>query len=501
MSIAASVAAGIAISCVALAEPLIVEVKTGESLVAVRDKVRALPDEVRRRGVEVVLAPGEYCLPEGILLSSADSGVSESAPVVWKAATPGTVRIVGARQIPQSAFACVTNAALLSLLPEEGRGKVYVADLSEMFSQKIPPFSIRDAGGGNGYLPAPPSVFVDGRHGTLAQWPNAGQWCAFSNRVDCGTKVSGPRYKGGAFVFSNPRLRRWDFSKGVWIGGYFTHDWASWAAPAVSWGTENGTNDVVRIDPEATVCYGVMRGTWGRRERRFRAFNLFEELDEKGEWWLDREKKLLYVVPRRGCIAEGTDIRVVASEAPLIACNGVMNIHFHGLEFAYSYGMLADVKGSDGVVFSECRFRCTSAGGVSVSGRRCGVVRCEIAQCGRFGISVDGGDRRTLASSGNIVEGCRIHDFGIFQRTYAPGISVSGGSVGVTVRGNEIFDAPHSAVIYGGNDHLFESNDVHHVCLETGDAGAFYTGRDWTTQGTVLRYNYIHDLGSGTTNR
>jgi hypothetical protein len=35
------------------------------------------------------------------------------------------------------------------------------------------------------------------------------------------------------------------------------------------------------------------------------------------------------------------------------------------------------------------------------------------------------------------------------------------------------------------------------VVLETGDAGAFYSGRDWTTQGNVLRHNYIHDLGSG----
>jgi hypothetical protein len=33
--------------------------------------------------------------------------------------------------------------------------------------------------------------------------------------------------------------------------------------------------------------------------------------------------------------------------------------------------------------------------------------------------------------------------------------------------------------------------------METGDAGAFYTGRDWTSQGNVLRHNYIHDLGGG----
>jgi hypothetical protein len=32
------------------------------------------------------------------------------------------------------------------------------------------------------------------------------------------------------------------------------------------------------------------------------------------------------------------------------------------------------------------------------------------------------------------------------------------------------------------------------VCTETGDAGAFYIGRDWSQRGSVVRYNYFHDL-------
>jgi len=33
--------------------------------------------------------------------------------------------------------------------------------------------------------------------------------------------------------------------------------------------------------------------------------------------------------------------------------------------------------------------------------------------------------------------------------------------------------------------------------MEPGDVGAFYTGRDWTSQGNVLRHNYIHDIAGG----
>ncbi len=495
-----SVATAIAISAFGdiVEEPFRVDVKSGESLVAVRDRVRALPEDVRRRGVEVVLEPGSYFLTDGLSLSAADGGLSEAHPVTWRAGEPGAVRLVGAKRIRPSTFSQVKDPALLARLPEEAHGKVFSVNLSKIFPGKAPPFSIRSSGGPNGYQPAPPIVFVDGRHGVLAQWPNGGNWCEFSRRVDTGRNVKGSTFKGGAFVFSDPRLKRWDFSKGVWLSGYFTHDWASWAAPAVSWGAENGTNDVVRISPDAAVPYGVMGRTWGRKERRFRAFNLFEELDEDGEWWLDRESKTLYVMPTGGRVSDDTDIRIVDADKPLLRVKDAKNLRFEGIEFAYCYGTIASVDKCEGVEFSGCRFLNTASRGIVVDGLRCRVSGCEVANCGLAGVSVTGGNRKKLTPSGNVVENCRIHDFGVFQRTYAPGINVSYASVGAVVRGNEIFDAPHSAVLFGGNENLFESNNVHHVLFETGDAGAFYTGRDWTTQGNVLRYNYVHDLGGGT---
>jgi hypothetical protein len=58
-----------------------------------------------------------------------------------------------------------------------------------------------------------------------------------------------------------------------------------------------------------------------------------------------------------------------------------------------------------------------------------------------------------------------------------------------------MYDSPHTAILLSGNDHWIEFNEIHHVCTETGDAGAFYMGRDLTQRGTVIRYNYFHDLG------
>jgi len=59
---------------------------------------------------------------------------------------------------------------------------------------------------------------------------------------------------------------------------------------------------------------------------------------------------------------------------------------------------------------------------------------------------------------------------------------------------NLIHDAPHTAIMLRGNEHLIEFNKIHNVCYETGDVGAFYMGRDWTMRGNVIRYNFFHHI-------
>ena len=75
---------------------------------------------------------------------------------------------------------------------------------------------------------------------------------------------------------------------------------------------------------------------------------------------------------------------------------------------------------------------------------------------------------------------------------YRSGISVQG--VGNRAVHNLIHDAPHIGIVFGGNDHLIEFNEIHHVCLESNDAGAIYTGRNWTMRGNMIRYNYLHEI-------
>jgi len=110
------------------------------------------------------------------------------------------------------------------------------------------------------------------------------------------------------------------------------------------------------------------------------------------------------------------------------------------------------------------------------------------------GLSIIGGDRKTLTPGRHQALNNHIWRFSQHQLTWAFGISFGG--VGCRAAHNLIHDAPHQAVLLGGNDHVFEFNEVHHVCTECDDCGALNKGGNPSCRGNVIRFNYFHDLGS-----
>ncbi|WP_162275969.1 right-handed parallel beta-helix repeat-containing protein [Roseimaritima ulvae] len=442
--------------------------------------------------VTVHVANGVYPLDTSFALGSDDSGTAES-PIEYRSVEPGGAHLRGGITLQPSGFQAVSDAAVLERLDPAVRRHVRVYDLSEAMPESIPDFKVAFRG-----KPRGPWLYVDGQPMTLARWPNRdaaeGGWAGFTKALDTGLPDPGSddpakrKAHPGSFEFKDPRPARWNLDKGVWLQGYWTHDWSDEVIRVASYDADRHA-----ITLAAPHNYGIMGGTWGAAKRRFFALNSLDELDAAGEWYLDRSGKRLYFYPPAAL--DNASIVLATVTDPLLKLSSVQHVTFSGFAIEYGHGNGVQVKESQHVQIVDCVVANLGGSGMSVNGSQNRIQGCELYNLGTSGLSLSGGDRKSLTPANNQAINNHIHHYGFFQRTYAPGIGVSG--CGQVVRNNCIHDAPHNAILYGGNEHLFERNEIYRVVMETGDSGAFYTGRDWTSQGNVLRHNYIHDLGGG----
>jgi len=445
-------------------------------------KGKAFPEN----GVAVELT-GTFSLPaDTFVLEAEDGGLGAGAPVVYRASKNGAL-FVGGHTLPAAGFQKVADAATLARLPEAARGKVVSFDLKSVGLTALAPLPDKFSGWRE------MEVFSGGKALRLARWPNAG-WTEIAKVIDRGVKPVDKAtgewefgVKGGTFEYAEDAPSRWNVEKGIWMNGFWCHDWA------------NETLKIGAIDKErkqitsaAIHTYGIGNSSkWHTAKRRYYVFNLLEELDSPGEWYVDREACVLYLYPDGSGLG---DVVLAVQKKPLFQISKASHVRVDGLTFQYSTGNAVSVSGCEDVVLQNLRVSNITTDGVGVNGgKNCGVDRCEVFDVGGTCVSVTGGDRKSLTACGHFVTNCRLHHSGRLQRTQ--GKCLNFGGVGIRVAHNLIYDAPYIAVTYGGNENLFEYNEVHSAMMESGDGGGLYTGRHWCSQGNVLRYNYFHHFG------
>lgn len=435
-----------------------------------RSAVRALKKAgtLPKGGVIVRIRGGVYPRQTTFELTAADSGTKD-APIVYRAYKDEEVLLTGGKEVTE--FTPVTDPAVLGRLDEAARGKVLQADLR---AQGIDDFGeMRVRGFGQPIRVAGLELFFNDEPMTLARWPNDG-WAKIAD-VPAGQK-------GGKFTYEGDRPKRWGDTDDIWVHGYWTHDWADSYVKVKSIDTE--AREIATEAPHGV--YGYAAG------KRYRVLNVLEELDEPGEWYLDRKTGVLYFWPLSP-IEEGKAFVSIVEE-PLVSMQETSYVTLRGLTIEYVRGTAVEIRGGTHNLVAGCTFRNIGNGAVNIrGGTENGVVACDISETGDGAIILEGGDRKTLTPAGNYADNNHIHHYGRWDRTYRPAVLISG--VGNRISHNLMHDAPHSAILLHGNDHLIEFNEIHHVCMETDDAGAFYLGRDFTERGNIVRYNYFHHLG------
>lgn len=434
------------------------------SLAGARERVREVKGTHPGESVIVEFAAGLYPISAAVEFREEDSGTAD-APIVYRAAAGAEVRLTGGRAV--AGWRAVTNPAVLARLPEAARPHVRVADLAGQEGiADLGTLAVR--GFGEGSPAAEAELFFADEPMQLARWPNEG--FRGVEAVEGAVRVKVDTDRGA----------RWADEADPWVFAYWHHDWADLHEPLA--GVDADARVLVRTDA-VTPRYGLTPD-----RARWYAYNLLSELDQPGEYYLDRAAKHLYFWPPR------PDGRTTLSQTEaLIRARDLVHVTFQGFTLEACRGTAVSIEGGAACRIVGCTIRNAGHQAVSVNGGvDHEVYGCDISHCGEGGITMAGGDRRTLTPARHNAENNHVHQYSRRVRTYKTGITVSG--VGNRIAHNLIHDGPHMGLSAPGNDHLLEYNEIHNVVYESGDAGAYYVGRDWTQRGNVLRYNYWHNI-------
>lgn len=429
--------------------------------------------EKARGAVTVWLHGGTYWLPAPFVLGPEDAGTAE-APATYRALPGEDVWLNGGLPLAAADFGPVEGEAR-SRLPEEARGHVRQLRLAPEQAALLSP-AWPDTWWIPRHLAANSELFADGQRLPLARWPNGDEYTTFGDIVE-------PAYEAGQtpeFRYEGDRPERWNAAEAPFLFGYWRRGYRA---------------EFIRIqaiDRDSKTIRLAARNSLGPLEdggaRHFFAVNLLEELDTPGEWYLDRGRGLLYLWPPPHFE------RLVLSVNPtaVIEGNGVEHVHFRDLGIECSARDGIRLTRSHHCRIVACEVRNVAFDGIVVSGNHNLIAGCDIHHTGNRALTVETGDRFALEPGGTVVENCHIHHTNRIVRAGDQAVHLAG--VGGRIAHNLIHDCGYIAIRFSGNEHLMEYNRLFRTNTETAEGGVFYTGRDWTSRGSVIRYNFIHHV-------
>jgi len=287
--------------------------------------------------VEIILAGGTYQLSSPLELDAADSGTN-GHNVIWRAANPadppifsGGERITGWQQsdVDNNIWSAPAPAALQTR-------QLYVNGVR---AQRA-----------GGPLPVTLKVTPTGYTAsttTMSTWRNPSD----IEFVYTGGAPYWSLKVGGEGAWTEPRCPVASI-----VGTAITMAQPCW---------DNSTKRPQRNDGSGRSFNLVHNGNLGNGSIPAYVDNAFELLDQPGEWYLDRSANLIYYIPRTGEDMTAADVEVPVLQQ-LVTGNGVANVAFDGIQFAYAT-WLAPSSG-DGFSEVQANYTMTGPNGASAEG-------------------------------------------------------------------------------------------------------------------------------------
>ena len=444
------------------------------SIASAQAKVREFKQANPEEAVTVYLRGGKYYLSEPVIFEAADSG-TKAGPITYKAYEDEVPQVLGGVKLD---------------------GLQWEKTDDNVFKTKVPEGLVFE------------TLYINGQQQILARYPNYTE--------------DAPAFNGvAADCLSKERVATWEDP----TYGYFH------AMHPARWGGIHFQITGKKNEGEVTRVGGTQNNRGSRQHKDLRYVeNIFEELDDVHEWYLNRNTSELYFYPAADVDLDSAEVEVAALEQ-LFVFKGtektpVEYISLEGLTLKRTVRtfMKTDVRllRSDwtiyrgGVVHFEGTENCglkdselTDLGGNAVFfnlyNKNSTVEGCHIHSVGASGVCFVGDIATARAENYNIGEApaldemdftrgpannnypqnCQvdnnlIHNIGTVEKQTA-GVHISLAAY-ITVSRNSIYDVPRAGINisegkWGG--HVLEYNDVFLTVQETHDHGAFNSwGRD-----------------------
>ncbi|MBQ6677393.1 MAG: right-handed parallel beta-helix repeat-containing protein [Clostridia bacterium] len=445
-----------------------------------RDEIRSikksagLPDG----GLTVAVRAGRYNVNGTFSLRSEDSG-TEAAPIVYTAYGDGDVIFTGNMLLDPADFGEPSPEILAALTPEAA-ANVRVLDLKK-YGVAPSSLTLKNFGANTGATNV--EFYLDGRGYELARYPNGNRFALTDLNI---TAQAGGR--GSVFRMKEEdaeHVKNWKFGDSAQVLGMFRTEYSD-------------STSKTTVDPAAgTFRVPDVKVGFSAASYRYFFYNVLDELDEPGEWYLDRENCLLYVFPESPLEGSAPEFTPEFS-SDLVSASGCEWVTLRDFTLSGTQGRGIRLDAVSHFTVERCRLYAIGNTAISGGGDNILVSGCEINYVGRAGISLSGGDKATMTRAYIKADNNRVTHWGRYGRVFSAGIEVSG--QGNTISHNEICDGTSVALGSSGNLNFIEYNLIHDTTNYASDCGSFYNGSSWTSGGIVIRYNCFYNIGSDQVN-
>lgn len=473
-------------------EPL----RTLEKAIDVANEMREDSDKL----IEILLREGTYSVTNTIKIINSQK---DDPLLKISAYQDEKVTINAGVDIPLSAMSIADSDFTNAIIDKPNAGSVLQYNLKDAQIEDLGEISLR------GHLisdekEAQAELSLNGEVQKLAGWPN-GEYTGLIKPTD--SNEYGKRTKSGiangcSFQVNYDRPSQWSKPEQAWLSGTIGPNY------------EFDYYPVSRFDSEEKRVY-LSRGALEKyyTEPYYRFENVPEELDEPGEYYIDRQSGMLYFYPPEDApkdsvltITMSTPTLDVSGKAPnsMFRIENSKNIVFENLIFKGGRGSAITGKNNSNIQFINCEINSFGENGIRFDASTdIKISDCKIHDVGQDGILfVSCGNYKTLSPSNIVVSNNDIYNFARLERSYKTGIDFGYRCVGATAANNHIHNGPHAGMIFYGVNNDIYGNEFDNLVTEFSNMDALYCNNSnypWE-RGNKIHNNYFHDIGKSSMN-